>query len=188
MNARAIIAGCALAVSTTQAADQPQPGQAPAPAPQSQAGTSAPQQAFARIPLGDVAGAAPNANVQMDNPLAGQQQAVEQGKNLFRAMNCAYCHGLRASGVMAPNLTDTYWRYGGTPAMIYKSIAEGRPQGMPSWGRMLPPDAIWSIVAYIQSLGGTYPANQYDKAMQGDLAKGDTKPGAGLIPEEQGSW
>ena len=188
-----LVASVVVLTSFTQAAEQkPQvttaqnQGAAPQPAPEHKETGSTEQ--ILSLPLGDLAGAAQNANVQTANPVAGDKAAIEQGKSLFRAMNCAYCHGLQAKGVMGPDLTDTYWRYGGTPAMIYKSIAEGRPQGMPSWGKMLPSTAIWSIVAYIESLGGAYPADQHDAAMQGDLARGDTQPGAGLMPELQGSY
>lgn len=77
---------------------------------------------------------------------------------------------------MGPNLTDTYWRYGGTPAQIYQSIAAGRPKGMPSWGKKLPAREIWQLTAYLQSLGGSFPAKDYQAAMQGDLGdKGQNK-------------
>ena len=56
---------------------------------------------------------------------------------------------------MGPDLTDTEWRYGGLPVQIYKTIRDGRPQGMPAWGVALPPDDIWKLVAYVQSFGGT---------------------------------
>jgi cytochrome c oxidase cbb3-type subunit 3 len=75
---------------------------------------------------------------------------------------------------MGPDLTDTYWRYGGSPADIYKSIYEGRPQGMPAWGRALSPDVIWKLVAYIESKGGAFPGRLADVARQGDLGDVDT--------------
>ena len=82
------------------------------------------------IPLGDVAGAAESTlAADTPNPYEGNPQAVEQGHALFERMNCAGCHGYDAKGAMGPNLTDTYWRYGGVPAQIFKSIQEGRPQG-----------------------------------------------------------
>jgi hypothetical protein len=76
---------------------------------------------------------------------------------------------------MGPNLTDSGWRYGGVPASIFSSIYEGRPQGMPAWNPALPPQDIWKIVAYIQSLGGTYSADQYQASLQGDR-RGDNLP------------
>lgn len=124
----------------------------------------------ALVPLGDVAGgyAAGDLPVDMPNPLQGQADAAAQGKQLYIEMNCAGCHGYAATGGMGPNLTSKYWRYGGTPVEVFKSIYEGRPQGMPAWGGILPPETIWTIVSFIQSLGGTFPANFYHQAREGD--------------------
>ncbi len=58
---------------------------------------------------------------------------------------------------------------------VYKSIYESRPQGMPAWQSMLPTEPIWDIVAYIQSLGGTFPASKSEAALRGDLAKSNTR-------------
>ncbi|MDQ6679798.1 MAG: c-type cytochrome, partial [Pseudomonadota bacterium] len=121
------------------------------------------------VPLGDVAGGAQsNLSAQIPNPYGNDPQAVQQGHDLYIRMNCAGCHGYTAKGAMGPNLTDGYWRYGGVPASIFNSIYQGRPQGMPAWNPALPPQDIWKIVAYIQSLGGSYPASQYQAWLQGD--------------------
>jgi cytochrome c oxidase cbb3-type subunit 3 len=132
----------------------------------------------ARVPLSGLA-ASPESTLaeEIDNPYAGQKQAIETGQQLFVTMNCADCHGFDAKGGMGPNLTGKYWRYGGTPADIFKSIYEGRPQGMPAWGRALPKQSIWMIVAYIQSLGGAFPPKYYQHALQGD------RPGELAAPE-----
>lgn len=138
---------------------------APAPAPLDQPGMDA----VHAFPLGDVAGGAEShASTQLPNPYANNAQAVQQGHDLFVRMNCAGCHGYDAKGGMGPNLTDGYWRYGGVPVSLFKSIYEGRPQGMPAWNPALPPQEIWKIVAYLQSLGGTYPASDYQAWAQGD--------------------
>jgi cytochrome c oxidase cbb3-type subunit 3 len=124
---------------------------------------------IAAVPLGDVAGAAPNTLASaIANPYAKDPEAVQQGEQLFVKMNCAGCHGYGAKGGMGPNLTDTYWRYGGVPVAIYKSIHDGRPQGMPAWNPALPPQEIWKLVAYIGSLGGAFAPEQYQASMQGD--------------------
>ena len=129
-----------------------------------------PDSTLASIPLGDLAGATPNRlATTISNPYANNQGAVEEGKQLFAQMNCVGCHGYDAKGGMGPDLTDTYWRYGGSPAEIYKSIYEGRPQGMPSWGAAVPRDQVWKIVAYIQSLGGSFPAHLAEAGRQGNL-------------------
>jgi cytochrome c oxidase cbb3-type subunit 3 len=130
------------------------------------------------VPLGDVAnGQKTPPGALLPNPHEGDPRAVSQGEQLFVRMNCAGCHGYGAKGGMGPNLTDHYWRYGGTPALVFKSIYEGRPQGMPAWNPALPPDEIWKLVAYVQSLGGTFPAEDFQAWVQGDRA------GTGFPPE-----
>ena len=87
--------------------------------------------------------------------LANDPSAVAEGHKLFISMNCAGCHGYDAKGGMGPNLTDTYWRYGGTPERLYETILNGRPKGMPAWGRRCRPNRSGSSSPIIQSLGGT---------------------------------
>ena len=53
---------------------------------------------------------------------------------------------------MGPSLRDADWIYGNEPADIYASIYEGRAHGMPAWGALLPPDVVWQLVTYLQSL------------------------------------
>ena len=121
------------------------------------------------IPLGDVPGAphlrADLAN-KVVNPFEGQASAIQDGKVLYQKMNCVYCHQFKGIGLMGPSLADGQWRYGGRPAEIFKSIYEGRPQGMPAWGEAMPSDKIWQVVAYIESLGGAVPPSA---GSQGDL-------------------
>lgn len=135
-----------------------------------------------QMPTGDIAGAAASTVGQVfENPYANDPGAIAEGKRLFEAMNCAGCHGYQLKGGMGPDLTDTYWRYGGTPAALYQSIYQGRPKGMPAWGVALPPAQIWKIVAYIQSQGGTTPSAQYQAGLQGDIAPA----GGGQAPSSQ---
>lgn len=111
------------------------------------------------LPLGDVAGDAASAGTAgTSNPYAHDAKAIEDGKTLFIAMNCAGCHAYGGGGAMGPDLTDGYWRYGGEPAQVFSSISEGRPQGMPAWGKALPPTEIWKVVAYIESISKAGPA------------------------------
>jgi len=109
------------------------------------------------IPLGAPPGQPVSIASQIRNPFEGDAAAVQEGKTLFSAMNCVYCHGPQASGLIGPSLNDQGWRYGGTPAEIYNYIHDGRPKGMPAWGSRLPPDQIWKLVAYVESLGGAAP-------------------------------
>jgi mono/diheme cytochrome c family protein len=86
------------------------------------------------------------------NTEARNSKAADEGATLFTSMNCDGCHGGGAVGAVGPSLTDGRWRYGGADADIYRSIAEGRPKGMPSFGGALQPAMIWRLVAYIKSL------------------------------------
>jgi mono/diheme cytochrome c family protein len=88
----------------------------------------------------------------LQNPTKGDPKAVENGGKLFSAFNCDGCHAGGAVGFVGPSLADGRWRYGGTDGEIYYSIFYGRPRGMPAWGGTLPPDAIWTMVSYLQSL------------------------------------
>jgi cytochrome c oxidase cbb3-type subunit 3 len=77
--------------------------------------------------------------------------AVVAGKTLFASMNCAGCH-TNGGGGMAPSLLDNQWIYGGRLEQIHQTIVEGRPNGMPAWGTVLPDEAIWYLSAYVRSM------------------------------------
>jgi len=90
--------------------------------------------------------------MSLTNPLKGDAKAAEDGAKMFAGFNCDGCHAGGAVGFVGPSLADGRWRYGGSDGEIYTSIFYGRPRGMPAWGGSLPPDAIWRLVSYIQSL------------------------------------
>jgi cytochrome c oxidase cbb3-type subunit 3 len=87
-----------------------------------------------------------------ENPFQSDRAALAEGRVLFERFNCVGCHGGRAGGGMGPSLRDRDWRYGGTPAQIFSSIAEGRDEGMPSWGSTVTEEQTWKLVAYVTSL------------------------------------
>jgi len=105
----------------------------------------------ARVLAGGVAppaGAAP----ALENPFRGDRQSAAEGERTFGAMNCDGCHGGGAAGWVGPSLRDGRWRYGGSEREIFQSIYYGQPRGMPAYGGLLPPGAIWKVVTYLQSL------------------------------------
>jgi cytochrome c oxidase cbb3-type subunit 3 len=79
--------------------------------------------------------------------------AIAMGQTLFTQMNCVGCHS-HGGGGMGPPLMDDQWRYGGRIDQVAASIAEGRPNGMPSWRGKLTADQIWDLAAYVRSLSG----------------------------------
>ena len=128
--------------------------------------------AIAAVPMDHIAGVTDSTQRarSIRNPYGDSVQAIAEGKSLYIRMNCAGCHAYTGKGNMGPDLTDTYWRYGGFPVDIYKSIHDGRAQGMPAWGAALPPKEIWKLVAYIQSFGGSFAANGVPRGVQrGDV-------------------
>ena len=86
----------------------------------------------------------------------GNKSAIAAGKELFNQMNCTGCH-FNGGGGMGPALMSGHWRYGGRIDQIYASIAQGRPNGMPSWQDSLVPTMMWDLAAYVKSLSAPAP-------------------------------
>jgi cytochrome c oxidase cbb3-type subunit 3 len=79
-----------------------------------------------------------------------------QGQQLYKWFNCTGCHA-NGGGAIGPALMDAQWRYGGRIEQIHASIAQGRPNGMPSFAGKIPDDQIWQIAAYVRTLSGNAP-------------------------------
>ena len=90
--------------------------------------------------------------ITVRNPYEGDRKALGTGAQLFIAYNCLDCHGVEGSGAMAPSFQDGRWHFGGSPAEVFESIYEGRPDGMPAWGGRISNDQIWMLTAYVRSL------------------------------------
>jgi cytochrome c oxidase cbb3-type subunit III len=82
--------------------------------------------------------------------------ALNEGKRLFSAYNCTGCHA-NGGGGMGPALIDEEWSYGHEADQIYRSILEGRPNGMPTWQGKIPDHQIWQLAAYVRSMSGLAP-------------------------------
>lgn len=85
-----------------------------------------------------------------ENPYETDPKAVAEGKGIF-AEHCAGCHGRDLKGNVGPDLTG-HLSYGESDAEKYRSIAEGRPGGMPAFGSRLGRDRIWKVLAYVDSV------------------------------------
>lgn len=86
------------------------------------------------------------------NPLANDPDAVERGMRNFDRFNCSGCHAAHGGGGMGPSLSNSKWIYRADPANIFLTIYQGRPNGMPARGTMLPDRVIWELVSYIKSI------------------------------------
>ncbi|HEU4828194.1 MAG TPA: c-type cytochrome [Gemmatimonadales bacterium] len=121
------------------------------------------------------AGAAPGVpsdERELVNPFADDPTALRDGERLYNAMNCTGCHGARGGGAIGPPFADRDWIYGGEPGQIFASIAQGRPNGMPSFGGRLPAESIWRVVTFVRSLSPS-PDGQGGKA--GAIGEGRTR-------------
>ena len=82
--------------------------------------------------------------------------SIAEGQKLFGWYNCSGCHS-NGGGGMGPALMDDMWIYGSEPENIYRTILEGRPNGMPSFAGRIPDTQIWKLVAYVRTLSGLSP-------------------------------
>lgn len=103
----------------------------------------------------------------IENPLAGDPEAIALGKELFEE-NCADCHGERGEGDIGPSFVDNLFLNveGDVSDAVYFQVVhngldegmmvEGREAegGMPDFGEALSTNEIWSVITFIRSLQG----------------------------------
>jgi cytochrome c oxidase cbb3-type subunit 3 len=107
------------------------------------------------------------------SPYQENAYGIAEGKRLYSAFNCNGCHAQGGGGI-GPALMDANWIYGSAPDQIYSTIAQGRPNGMPSFARLVPSQQIWQLVAYVQTLSMQVPR---------DAAPGRSDDLNGIKPE-----
>ncbi len=79
---------------------------------------------------------------------------AQLGKGKFGA--CAACHGAQGKGnpaLGAPNLTDKTWLHGWGEQAILAMIANGKHNVMPAQNKLLTPEQIHVLAAYVKQLG-----------------------------------
>ena len=146
----ATLAGAAVGLVLSSLAADAAPGDAPA-----RGGGMA--SALLRVPVVGLQPGGVQERPDIESPDAGDPAAVQRGMDYFTQMNCVGCHAANGAGGMGPALSNTKFIYGGEPENIYLTILQGRPNGMPAWGGLLPDQAIWDLVAYIQSISKEPP-------------------------------
>jgi cytochrome c oxidase cbb3-type subunit III len=94
--------------------------------------------------------------------------SIEDGKTIFKEMNCFACHGMDGEGnAIGPNLTDEYWLHGCKFQNVFNTIKNGVPaKGMTAFKGQISDEKIQKVASFVLSLKGTNPANA--KAAQGD--------------------
>lgn len=93
----------------------------------------------------------------VEDPRGGEYEGnaahIANGQRYYEWFNCKGCHA-NGGGSIGPALMDDKWRYGGEIERIYASIAQGRPNGMPTFRDKIPEQQIWEIAAYVRALSG----------------------------------
>lgn len=82
--------------------------------------------------------------------------SISNGQSAYENFNCVGCHQHGGGGI-GPALMDDVWIYGSSAMEIYRSISEGRPNGMPAFRAKIPETQLWELVSYVRALGGLVP-------------------------------
>ncbi|MBU3612089.1 cytochrome-c oxidase, cbb3-type subunit III [Polynucleobacter sp. MG-27-Goln-C1] len=88
------------------------------------------------------------------------ESKAARGAEVFKA-NCVACHGADGKGniaIGAPNLTDKTWLYGGSEATIIETLTKGRMAMMPAQDKVLSPEKIHLLTAYVWGLSNNKTA------------------------------
>lgn len=85
------------------------------------------------------------------NPFTPEPRIIQEGMAAFRA-NCAYCHGMDARGMRAPDLTGVFAR-GATEEGLYRLVRRGIPgTEMPPASVFLQEPDTWKVLMYLRTL------------------------------------
>lgn len=100
--------------------------------------------------------------------------ALADGKTTF-LNNCASCHRKDGGGDIGPNLTDEYWKHGGSIQDIFKVVRHGvQGTNMIAWEGFISPEKMQNVSNYVLTLQGTNPENP--KKPEGELYKPKDTP------------
>ncbi|HRE68028.1 MAG TPA: cbb3-type cytochrome c oxidase N-terminal domain-containing protein [Cyclobacteriaceae bacterium] len=112
--------------------------------------------------------------------LVTDANALADGKTTF-LNNCASCHRKDGGGDIGPNLTDEYWKHGGSIQDIFKVVRHGvQATNMIAWEGFISPEKMQNVSSYILTLQGSSPENA--KKPEGELYKPDaTQPSSDSV-------
>jgi cytochrome c oxidase cbb3-type subunit 3 len=88
-----------------------------------------------------------------------EESNLANGQKVFEA-NCASCHLIDGGGSIGPNLTDHYWKNGGSVQDVFKTVEDGiKGTAMVPWKALISPNDRQDVVSYILvNLQGSTPA------------------------------
>ena len=119
--------------------------------------------------------AAPGIQIDENNVVATTDVVdLKDGQSTFTSI-CGSCHRADGGGDIGPNLTDDYWKHGGTMTDIYKVVKNGvTGTNRVAWGGTMSPEKMRNVSSYLLTLIGTNPVN--GKKPEGTLFKADPLP------------
>ena len=112
-----------------------------------------------------VAAAAAPSGAEMNKLRIATPSQVAKGKQLF-SVQCVVCHGANGKGdgpaaaTLNPHprdFTSGYWRYGGQPTHVFKTISEGSPGTAMAGFSSLSADERWTLVHFVRSFSPKAP-------------------------------
>jgi putative heme-binding domain-containing protein len=112
---------------------------------------------------------------EVENPLAGNSEAIKQGKIFFNR-DCSPCHGIEARGGRGPDLISGRSTHREGDATLFKIISKGLP-GTEMPGGSYKDDEVWMIIAFLRSLA------TIENAISRDQLVGDPHAGEKLFVE-----
>ena len=170
-------------VGAQQSLPQSQEAQVPTVAPRANFGESVGNGrpgVFMQVPVSHLFPGAQPSPPQIKNPSQGDPNAEQRGMTYFVNLNCSGCHAANGGGGMGPALSNGTFVYGSQPENIYLSIYQGRPNGMPAWGGVLPDSVIWDLVTYIGKISNE-PSHQWGRTFSAN----PLSPEVEQVPSEQ---
>ncbi len=105
--------------------------------------------------------APPPQQATLQNPMAGNPDAIVAGQKLYATSDCAICHGKDGDGkgVLAKDISmNTHdWRDAAslvnfTDRELFNILANGKGR-MPGYGKKESSEQMWQLIDYIRSLG-----------------------------------
>jgi mono/diheme cytochrome c family protein len=95
----------------------------------------------------------PWASQPTENPFAGDEAAIAEGRGLLEAVCAGYCHAIEeGESTDAPDLFDCEWWHGETDADLFGVIRDGVPNTrMQGFGGQFPDEDLWRVIASIRA-------------------------------------